>query len=381
MKIIRPMTVNDAALTSSNVTEADYAAWSAATVYAIGTRVTVIAADVHKIYESLAGGTSAVTMTIATPCVVSWTAHGQAANTPVQFSTTGALPTGLVAGTVYYVLSPTANSFNVSATPGGAAINTSGSQSGVHTAIASLNYAQTPATSPTYWLDVGSTNRWKMFDASVASQTSNLNSIADVITTSGRVDSVVLLNVSAATVHVTMTDATDGVVYDQTESMISDSGITDWYSWFFEPIERKTDVAFSEMPPYNNAQISITLTDTGATVLCGECILGLSKDIGGTQYGVGVGIQDFSVKTQDDFGNYEIVERAFSNRGTFTIWVDPGYVDALKTLLAGYRATPVVYIGADDYTSTIIYGFYKDFNIEIAYESASLCSLDLEGLT
>ena len=76
--------------------------------------------------------TATVTMTIATPAVVTWTAHGLAANTAVTFSTTGALPTGLIAGTTYYVLAPTTNTFTVSATVGGAAIPTSGTQSGVH---------------------------------------------------------------------------------------------------------------------------------------------------------------------------------------------------------------------------------------------------------
>ncbi|TWA24763.1 hypothetical protein [Sinorhizobium medicae] len=78
--------------------------------------------------------TSTVTITVATPGVISWNAHGLAAGTPVKFSTTGALPTGLTAGTTYYVVSPSANDFQVAATPGGAAIATSGTQSGIHTA-------------------------------------------------------------------------------------------------------------------------------------------------------------------------------------------------------------------------------------------------------
>lgn len=77
-----------------------------------------------------------VTMTIASPCVVTWTAHGLPANTPIVFTTSGALPTGLVAGATYFVKSPTTNSFNVSATAGGAAINTSNTQSGAHMATA-----------------------------------------------------------------------------------------------------------------------------------------------------------------------------------------------------------------------------------------------------
>jgi hypothetical protein len=85
--------------------------------------------------ELVKSGTA--TLSIATPGVATWTAHGRAANDPVKFKTTGALPTGLVSNTVYYVVgaSITANTFTVSTVPGGAAIATSGTQSGVHTAI------------------------------------------------------------------------------------------------------------------------------------------------------------------------------------------------------------------------------------------------------
>jgi hypothetical protein len=79
---------------------------------------------------------STATITIASPGVVSWTAHGLIDGTPVVFTTTGALPTGLTAGTVYYVVSSAANSFSVATTYGGSAINTSGSQSGTHTVTA-----------------------------------------------------------------------------------------------------------------------------------------------------------------------------------------------------------------------------------------------------
>lgn len=78
-----------------------------------------------------------VTISIASPGVITWNGHGLSANDPVKFTTTGALPTGLVTATTYYVVgaSITTNTFQLSATAGGAAINTTGTQSGVHTAI------------------------------------------------------------------------------------------------------------------------------------------------------------------------------------------------------------------------------------------------------
>lgn len=75
------------------------------------------------------------TMTIASPCVVTLSGHGLSANDMVVFTTTGALPTGITAGQVYYVISAglTSSAFEFSATEGGSAVNTSGSQSGTHT--------------------------------------------------------------------------------------------------------------------------------------------------------------------------------------------------------------------------------------------------------
>jgi len=77
---------------------------------------------------------SAFTVTIASPAVVT-SALTLPNNTPVILTNTGypsALPTGLSVGTTYYVKNASGNTFNLSATPGGAAINTSGTQSGTH---------------------------------------------------------------------------------------------------------------------------------------------------------------------------------------------------------------------------------------------------------
>jgi hypothetical protein len=75
-----------------------------------------------------------VTISNASPGVITLASHGLAANDPIIFYTTGALPTGLTAGTKYYVKTVLdANTFTVSATAGGTAINTSSAGSGTHT--------------------------------------------------------------------------------------------------------------------------------------------------------------------------------------------------------------------------------------------------------
>lgn len=79
-------------------------------------------------------GTTVGSFTIASPGKVNITAHPFANNNDaVVFSTTGTLPTGIVAGTVYFVRNRTANDFEISATSGGVSINFTGSPTGVAT--------------------------------------------------------------------------------------------------------------------------------------------------------------------------------------------------------------------------------------------------------
>lgn len=82
---------------------------------------------------------SVVTVTVADPAVVAWVGHGLLAGQPVVFSNEGgALPTGLTAGTVYYVSSAglTADAFTVSLTAGGAAVAVTAAGTGTTTATA-----------------------------------------------------------------------------------------------------------------------------------------------------------------------------------------------------------------------------------------------------
>lgn len=75
-----------------------------------------------------------VTITIASPAVLTASTSGPSNGTAVRLATDGFLPTGLVANTTYYVVNQSGTTFNLAASPGGTPINTSGTQSGSHTA-------------------------------------------------------------------------------------------------------------------------------------------------------------------------------------------------------------------------------------------------------
>jgi microcystin-dependent protein len=77
------------------------------------------------------------TITIATPAVVTLNGHGFQTADALYLTTTGALPTGLSANTIYYAVRIDANTFNLATSAAnaiaGTKITTTGSQSGTHT--------------------------------------------------------------------------------------------------------------------------------------------------------------------------------------------------------------------------------------------------------
>lgn len=89
-----------------------------------------------------------VTITIASPGVFTVPTTALPSGTSLVLTTTGALPTGLTAGVTYYVLNPSGLTFQLSTSPTGSPITTTGTQSGVHTAT------------PTVFITVPSGSRW-----------------------------------------------------------------------------------------------------------------------------------------------------------------------------------------------------------------------------
>ena len=53
-----------------------------------------------------------------------------------------------------------------------------------------------------------------------------------------------------------------------------------------------------------------------------------------------------------------------------------------RSKLAALRATPCLWVAAQDQFETLtIFGFYRDFNIDISYPSVCYCTAEFEGLS
>lgn len=241
------------------------------------------------------------------------------------------------------------------------------------------NIGHDPVTAGvTWWIDLGPTNRWAMFDSKVGTE----SVIAENLTVElapGRIDALALLQVTASTCVVVMTVGIEEV-YRRELSLIDDSLVTDWYMYFFEPIRPQDYVLLTDLPPYGEGVLSIALAKPSGDVALGMAIVGLQVDLGGTLRSPTVGINDYSKKTTDDFGNTTLVERSFSKRMGVKMLLDNAEIDRVQAALADVRATPVVWIGSGRYSAMLLYGFYRDFEIDIAYARNAYCTLNIEGM-
>lgn len=296
MRLLRPVTITDALLISSTAPETDYAAWSAATTYALGNRV--IKTSTHRIYESVQGS--------------------------------------------------------------------------------NLNHDPAADTTSTWWLDIGPTNRWAMFDQAVGSQTSQATPLT-VVLEPGIVAGLALLDVEAATATVTMTSGAS-TVYSASFDMIDGTELVDWYGYFFDAIEPRDTLVITDLPAYDDGQITVTLT-ASATARCGTLAVGPLLEVGNINYGAGIGIIDYSRKETDAFGVTSLLERSYARRAEVEVVVEAGRVNYVARALAAVRAIPCVWIGDTDYTCLIVYGFPRDWGININYPAYSLGRLTIEGLT
>lgn len=250
---------------------------------------------------------------------------------------------------------------------------------------AATNTARYPATdllrdTPAFWKEVSKTNRWKAFDDKFGTQTSQAALITFTLTP-GIVDSVALLNLDATEIELTLTDPLEGEVYNEVIELISTSGIIDAYTYFFNPIIRKTDHVEFNVPPYGSAAIEIKITNTDGTAKVGRIVVGWAREIGRTLYTPSAGITDYSQKSADDQGIYSLVEGVYSKKYSCMLRMSNGLFDEVFRLLALYRATPLVWVAVEEFTAFIVYGKYNDFSQDLTNTTWSICNLEIEGLT
>lgn len=253
----------------------------------------------------------------------------------------------------------------------------------VYERLAPGTTATAPETDLANWLDISATNRWKMFDTLVSSQTVHNASIVLTLTPGAIHNAIALVGLNADSVRIRQINGTDGVTYDKTTALQAPPSRPDWWTYFFEPIYRKQTALALDLPTYiANTTVEVTINHTSNTPAVGALLLGVALPVGDLPplSGAQVGITDYSRKERNAFGEMQLVERAWNKRSQVRVLIPNNQLDATQDLLARIRATPTLWVASQQLESLAIYGFYRDFSAVIAYPDYSECQLEIEGL-
>ncbi len=328
LQLLQPIAITEAVLTSSSVSEDDAIEWTAAGGYALGQRV--IRRSTHRVWES----------------------------------------------------------------------------------VIDRNIGHDPATTTGAWLDVGPTNRWAMFDQALGSVTTDEAPIVVTLRPGLAASGLAILDCNAATVRV------QAPGYDRTVAPSGGSGgalfldlslaagasITvtltpfgkaatrvvwdDGFAWDDSVAWHDTvaGTATAEPPSWADAEGVSDVTKWrdsrggDGTVFVGTLLLGILRPLGITEGSATSGITDYSRRETDEFGETMIVPRAWAKRMAGKALIRTDAVDQVVGRIAAVRAVPSLWLGDAGVDSLIVYGFFKDFSVEVG-ETLSKLTLSIEGFS
>lgn len=352
MRVIPPIAITDAILTSSSVVETPPAAYVAGTTYAAGALVST--------------GTVGGVITAWKSLAASNVGHPPASS-----------PTWWInIGTTYAV-------YDVARTY---ALNERVIDPVAHlvyeSRIAGANVGQ-PLGTGTAWLKVGPTNKWAAFDQLRNTQTVAPVDIVQSFTLAGRASSIAIIGLDARTVTITQT--VGGVEKYSITANLSKRKSSRWTEYFFGEFTSRTSVQYFNLPPYRNATITVIVSKPTGQRGVGGIIIGNAIYIGDAQYEATSDHLNFSTIARDKFGNLTLDPERSVPKVDLTVWFDKNLTSQLLAVREQLNGRPGIWSGLDDFTldyfePLFIYGIHKEFSLNLKGFSYGVINLQVEEM-
>ena len=342
-RMIRPVAVLDANLTSTTVPEAMVAAYAGGTPYALGARSGITVGTVQTVYESLQNSN---------------TGHAPASS-PTWWKVVGVVYAAYAGGATYALADIVSNI--------GADVHE------LYKSQVASNLGNA-LSDTTKWLRLGSTNARAMFDDTYDSQTTNADSIVTVLTMGTATNTLYLGNLDASSV--TVEQSVSG--FSRTINLNSHP-VTNWYDFYYEDLIRIQDMVLTNLPPYPGSTITVTINNPGGTAKCGICLVGKGISIGTTQQDMSASFVSFSGTTTDGFGYTTFAKRG--NLKTLDLEVDifPGFEDEAFRILDKFSDVAMLFITTTQNTLGMLYGSLQGWTVPKGF-SGKKAPIKLKGL-
>ncbi len=340
--LVRPIQLTDAKLVSSSVPEATVSEYNAAATYAAGVSRGVTSGTAQDVYQSLQDGNIG---------------HSPATS-PTWWKLLGRVYVAYASGVTYAKDDIVTDQQN-------------------HLLYQSLIGGNTgrALSDELSWFRLGATNRYKMFDKAVNSQTVGPDMVGVTVAPGEVVNTLTLLNLSGSSVTVQQSDSG----YSRTKSLVSHD-VLSWYDfWYQEPLWAG-DAVFDDIPPYISSTLTVSVNSPGNQAGFGGWFLGKAKFIGTTKSGLKAGILSYSGSETDKFGNTNLVPRENAKRMNFEVKIPKGYEDEVYRFLKRADNVEMVAIASTKWAMTLSYGYLGQWEIPLSEDEDELMPVEWRGL-
>lgn len=249
---------------------------------------------------------------------------------------------------------------------------------------ATTNTLDTPEVgskkTPPTWTDISPTNKYAWLDIYVHNKTyaSNAeNSITTTFTLTGNENSAAIFGMENVNeLHVVATSS-GGEIYNEEISLVD----TKYYdkTGYIKTLDQI--VLIDKFLGATSVTIELLGESGGDSAAVGRLIVGRAVELGITQYGASLEIEDFSRRERDELGNFTIIPRDTAKNINFDVKIDKEDVNFVFAYLSDITTTPVVWTGDDEDAALQVYGFYADYTNTVDAPSITTGTISVEGLT
>lgn len=240
-----------------------------------------------------------------------------------------------------------------------------------------------PLTLGTAWLSIGPTNQRAAFDNLRNTQTVAPVDIVFTLAPGIRTDSIAVIGLDASSVSISVTSAgTEVYAVSVPLSLRKSFG---WRDYFFGQFKSRKAVQFFNLPPYRNAQITVTIHKTRGQRGVGGIIIGNAVYLGKTLASITSDHLNFSVVDRDQFGKVTLQPRRSVPKVNEQVVFDKKITSALLEVRERLNGVPAVWSALDDFRSnnfepTFIFGIHKEFSLNIEPTTHGIITLELEEI-
>lgn len=234
--------------------------------------------------------------------------------------------------------------------------------------------------SPPTWVDIGSVNRWMPFDKQPSQQAVSDNPMYYKLKPGEFVRSLSIFNISSvSSVTVKVTDPVDGVIYDKDFDLVDNLNVVDMWTYLTLPISFKKELIITDLVCFRDSEIEITLS--GERPAVGAIVTGNESPVGRCVKGTGVRSNQFSIRKENGFGGFDIIQRGVGKIARFRVAYDISQIDYITNLLESIDSQYCVFIGELPNNQVIsIYGILDPYQSDFETPTINTLEFDVLGV-